>query len=631
LASVGYSSAAFYLTFFLTGPAQTLGVTLYGLVMFQILARDYAHPRRLFANLIAPLVSMVLVQAAAAALYLALGRPWQIVTLLASPYIVYRAFRAVHHNLIRSHRLEHEALERLSDSETRYRMLAEHSPDIILRYDVEGRIEYFSPAVRLYGYEPQSLVGRDIKELLDPQDWARNAEFLETLAAGRPLPQGEDNLWRSFDANGTTVWMEGATSPISDQTGRVIGAVAVLRDVTARLALQDELRRKRAEAEAAAVAKSQFLANMSHEIRTPLTGVIGFAGLLEGMSELPIQARQYVDRIHNSARALLLVVNDVLDFSKLEARQVELDPQPFDPRAFLEDTVDLIRDQAGSKGLAIVVGGLECLPPVLIADHARLRQVLLNLLTNALKFTEAGQVRVEAVYVGETDQFKVAVTDTGIGVPAEAVGRLFQRFSQIDGSNSRQHGGSGLGLAISKGLVEMMGGEIGVESRLGAGSTFWFAITAATPSAAIAKPPDPAAEDVTVGALRLLVVDDVAVNRELVSALLASFDVEVSQAASGAEALEAAMGSAFDIILMDLQMPGMDGLAATAAIRAQSRLNQSTPILALTANVLPGHVEACRRAGMDDHVGKPIDIKELLTKIAYWSSAPAVDTAHASA
>jgi PAS domain S-box-containing protein len=630
LLSAGYSAAAFYLTLVQPGPAQTLGVTLYGLVMFHILARDYAQPRRLFINLLAPIASVVLVQGAAATLYVSQGKPWQIVTLLASPYIVFRAFRAVHHNLSRSHRLEREAVDQLTDSEIRYRMLAEHSPDIIVRYDTRGRIEYFSPAVRLYGYEPEPLIGRNISEFLDPHDFERNVDFLEKLASGRPLPLGEDNIWRSWSADGKPLNFEGATSPILDDQGRIIGAVAVLRDVTARLALQEELRSKRAEAEAATMAKSQFLANMSHEIRTPLTGVIGFAGLLEAVDGLPAQARQYVDRIHNSAKALLSVVNDVLDFSKLEARQVELDPKPLDPRAFIEQTADLVRDQAARKGLKIVVASLDGLPASLMADGPRLRQVLLNLLTNAVKFTEAGQVGIEARYEAEAGRFRVAVRDTGVGVPEELAGRLFQRFSQIDGSNSRQHGGTGLGLAISKGLVEMMGGEIGVDSVPGQGSTFWFTI-AAPALAGEAAPANEMAEDIEVGRLRLLVVDDVTVNRELVSAMLAPFDVAITQAASGAEAVSLAMAAAFDLILMDLQMPGMDGLAATAAIRAGAGPNLRTPILALTANVLPDQIEACRRGGMDDHVGKPIDPKDLLSKIAQWTTPDEAGPARLSA
>ena len=630
LISAGFSLAAMYLVVFFTGAAQTLGVTLYGVVMFQVLARDYAQPRRLAANLSAPILSMAFVQTFAAVLIVHRGVPWQMVTLFASPLIVFRAFRAVQYNLTNSHRLEREALSQLGDSESRYRLLAERSPDIIIRYDLTGRVEYVSPATRLYGYDPSQVVGRNVTEFLSPGDKARSDAFMANLAAGRPIPQGEENVWDSWTADGRPVTFEGATSILTDDQGKPIGAMAVLRDITARQALEEELREKRAEAEAAAVAKSQFLANMSHEIRTPLTGVIGFAGLLEAMPDLPDQARRYAGRIHKSADALLLVVNDVLDFSKLEAGQVVIERRPMDPRALVDETVDLIRDQAAAKGLALRVESGPDLPARLQGDGARLRQVLLNLLTNAVKFTEAGAITVTAGY-GE-GRLRLAVRDTGVGVPAELAGRLFQRFSQIDGSNSRQHGGSGLGLAICKGLVERMGGEIGVDSQAGVGSTFWFNVDApeVEPSTeAFGEPqgggdlPTGPAAPANEGALRLLVVDDVAVNRELVSIMLAPFDVVVVEAANGPEAVATARSAPFDVILMDLQMPGMDGMAVAAAIRAGPGPNRAIPILALTANVLPSQVEACRKAGMDDHIGKPIAPDELLGKIAHWTSCAA--------
>jgi PAS domain S-box-containing protein len=633
LISAGFSAAAMYLVVFFGGAAQTLGVTLYGVVMFQILARDYAQPRRLIANLSAPIASMVFVQGFAAFLLFQHHAPWQLVTLLASPLIVFRAFRAVQYNLTNAHRQEREALVQLGDSEARYRLLAERSPDIILRYDLTGRVEYVSSATRLYGYEPAEVIGRNVAEFLPQNEKDRSDAFMHSLAADQPLPQGEENVWRSWAADGRSVAFEGATSVLIDDQGRRIGAMAVLRDITARLALEAELRDKRAEAEAATVAKSQFLANMSHEIRTPLTGVIGFAGLLEAIPDLPDQARQYAGRIHKSADALLLVVNDVLDFSKLEAGQVEVERRPTDPRAVVEETVDLIRDQAAAKGLTLALDAAGDLPRRVVGDCARLRQVLLNLLTNAVKFTAAGQITITAGY--EAGRLRIAVRDTGVGVPAELAGRLFQRFSQIDGSNSRQHGGSGLGLAICKGLVERMGGDIGVDSQAGVGSTFWFTVDApaaeaadADSSAARRSPgaATPAAEigaAAAEGALSLLVVDDVAVNRELVSIMLAPFDVRIAEAASGPEAVAAAGRTPFDLILMDLQMPGMDGMAAAAAIRAAPGPNRSTPILALTANVLPSQVEACRAAGMDDHIGKPIVPEDLLGKIARWTARAA--------
>jgi PAS domain S-box-containing protein len=627
LISAGYSAAALYLVFFYGGAAQTLGVTLYGVIMFQILARDYETPKRLAANLAAPVISMVLVQGFAATLLLQHAEPWRLVTLLASPIVVFRTFRAVQINFNRARRQEREALARLSESEARYRMLADRSPDVILRYDASGRIEYISPAARHYGYDPEALIGRMVVELIDPREYVRNEVFMADLVAGRSTPTGADNVWRSFAADGTPLAFEGATSVLHDDQGRVSGAMTALRNVTARVALEDELRARRAEAEAANEAKTQFLANMSHEVRTPLTGVVGFARLLEARDDLSEEARAHVARISTSAEALLNVVNDVLDFSRLEAGQIELDPQPFDPAAFLGETLDLVRPQAADKGLAVTLTLPAGFPARLGLDAARVRQVLLNLLTNAVKFTSAGGIGVTATY--DSGRLKVEVADTGPGISAQAAARLFQRFSQVDASNSRHHGGAGLGLAISKGLVEMMGGEIGLESTPGRGSTFWFTVPAPFARPATGPAPSPAATPVAVadlaGRLSILVVDDVAVNRELICAILAAFDVDLATASSGAEAIEAARAQPFDLILMDLQMPGMDGMAATRAIRANGDLNRATPILAISANVLAPQVEAARLAGMDDHIAKPIDPTELITKISDWTSAPRPD------
>jgi len=508
----------------------------------------------------------------------------------------------------------------LADSERRYRILAEQSPDVIIRYDVRGVIEYISAAARNYGVEPGDVVGRNVAEFLEASELDRNNNFLRDLVAGSPLPQGEQNIWRARGKDGRVIELEGANSTVLNDDGQIVGVISVLRDVTARRAMEEELRAKREEAEAAARAKSQFLANMSHEIRTPLTGVIGFAGLLEQMPDLSEEAQRFASRISTSAAALLLVVNDVLDFSRLEANQIDLDPTAFDPRTFVESTADLVRHQATAKGLNLVVDLEESLGGTLIADSARIRQVMLNLLTNAVKFTDQGDVTLRAGWDPESQLFNVSVQDTGIGIPEELSGRLFQRFSQIDGSNTRRYGGTGLGLAICKGLVEHMGGEIGLESQPGVGSTFSFRIPAVAQTETGAPSADQATP-VDIEPMRILVVDDVAINRELVRAMLSAFEVEVFEASCGADAVQAASTMSFDVILMDLQMPGMDGIAATAAIRALAQANRSTPILALSANALPAQVEACLMAGMDDHIAKPIDPRTLLTKIAQWASA----------
>ena len=510
----------------------------------------------------------------------------------------------------------------LAESEARYRMLADRATDLIVRYDTEGVIEFVSPSVSQYGYVASDLVGRGLSDLLHPDDWSLEASVREALKSGLTLPSGERYEVRARQTDGQWVWFEGKPAPIQGPGGEILGVVTVLRDVTGQRAMADELRRKQAEAEAAAIAKSEFLANMSHEIRTPLTGIIGFAGLLESVENLPPTAELYLRRITTSGQALLAIVNDVLDFSKLEAGQIELDPQPFDPRAFAEESLDLIRAEARKRGLALELDGGDRLPDLVLADRGRARQVLLNLLGNAVKFTAQGSVTVSLDYQPE-GVLRVAVTDTGVGIPQERLDRLFQRFSQIDGSITREYGGSGLGLAICKGLVEMMGGEIGVISQEGRGSTFWFNIIAPAATAVPAVATPAPASSAEIGTLRLLVVDDVAMNRELIVAMLQPFDIHVREAASGADAVEMAVHAPFDLILMDLQMPGMDGLAATQAIRANAELNCDTPILAVSANVLPAQIEACHAAGMSDHIAKPIQPADLLGKIIQWTSADA--------
>ena len=413
-----------------------------------------------------------------------------------------------------------------------------------------------------------------------------------------------------------------------DEVGDLARALAVFRAYAeAKQTMDEQLLASRIAqetAEASARAKAEFLANMSHEIRTPLTAVIGFAGLVAKMGGLPERAEAYTRRILTGGQALLSLVNDILDVSRIEAGQVELDAQPFDLERLFVDTVELVRAEAEKKGLALRLALPAALPGEVLGDAARLRQVLLNLVGNAIKFTSEGSVTVQATHKVELGgRLLVKVSDTGVGISEEDRDRLFHRFSQVDASATRRHGGAGLGLAISKGLVELMGGQIGLDTTKGRGSTFWFDIlapVAASSSSAAPAATEPLLEPVP---MRILVVDDVAVNRELVSALLSPFALKVSEAANGEEAVEVAQHASFDLILMDLQMPGMDGLAAARAIRSGSRLNALTPILALSANVMAPQVEACRAAGMNDHIAKPINPTELLSKIDRWAAGAA--------
>ncbi|KQY31095.1 histidine kinase [Caulobacter sp. Root1455] len=394
------------------------------------------------------------------------------------------------------------------------------------------------------------------------------------------------------------------------------------------LAQQERLRRllvrreqltraARARALAANEAKTEFLATMSHEIRTPLNSMLGFSQLLVERQDLPPDVRRQLSLIDSAGTALLTVVNDILDFSRVEAGQVELLFQPTSAAAVLHDAVGIIRPEAENKGLTLEVEVVDPVGGLHDLDGLRLRQVLLNLLNNAVKFTEAGRIRAcLTIEPGELeDRLKFEIIDTGVGIAIEQQGRLFQRFSQIDSSASRPYGGAGLGLAISKALVELMGGKIGVDSALNHGSAFWLELQAPQVEAYDAVEPGPVA---TPGAARILLVDDHPMNREIGAALLTLVGCQVETADNGEQAVAKAARGGFDIILMDIHMPEMDGLAATRAIKALDGGAGDVPIIAMSADALPQQVERCYAAGMVDHVAKPVQREVLYAKVSRW-------------
>jgi PAS domain S-box-containing protein len=519
-----------------------------------------------------------------------------------------------------------EALARLSKSEELYRLLADNQNDVIALRAADGRRLYASPsAEKAFGYTAEELMSRADTTTSHPEDRHIVRDLVRSLKPG-DIRTAE---YRLIHKDGSAVWVEGAFRRLSDGSG---GILSTTRVITERKQLEQELVAALAEAKAAVAAKSDFLANMTHELRTPLNAIVGFSGLLRASDEMSVRDQRHVALVHDASQTLLGVVNDVLDYSRLEAGAVEFDAHPFDPRELAESTVALMAEQAALKGLTVAV---EATGPrtMLLGDGPRLRQVLLNFLSNAIKFTASGGVRVRVTQSPDGDRvrLRVDVDDTGIGVDPDQIGGLFGRFTQADASVSRRFGGTGLGLAISKRIVESHGGQIGARSTPGEGSTFWFEISMpATDAAAASSPGDtPVALE---QALRLLVVDDNAVNRELIGALLSAFEVEFVTARDGVEAVEIASRERFDLILMDVQMPNMDGLTATRRIRSEAPAGlPRTPIIAMTANVLPEQVERCLQAGMDGHLGKPIDLQKLLETINRWTAVDAVADAVAQA
>ena len=391
-------------------------------------------------------------------------------------------------------------------------------------------------------------------------------------------------------------------------------------------------KRAQARAQAADAAKSEFLATMSHEIRTPMNSILGFTQTLRRREDLPDEARRQLELIHRAGGSLLAVVNDILDYSRLETGEVELALQPQTAAGVAQDSLEIIAPSAEAKGLEIRLEQTGPTDALVLIDDLRVRQILLNLLSNAVKFTAAGQVllKLTARDQGSDVLLRFEVQDTGVGIPRDLMPRLFRRFSQADSSVSRAFGGSGLGLAICKGLVEAMGGLIGVKSQPGAGSTFWFEIVAdrALADRPQTEPEVEATPAQTLGRVRVLLVDDHAMNRDLGATVLDLLGCDVELACDGAEALEMARKGGFDAILMDIHMPVMDGVEATRMIRALEGPAGQVPIIAMSADVMPEMMERCRRAGMSDTLGKPIQIEALNSALARWTQDPrtAADT-----
>ena len=504
-------------------------------------------------------------------------------------------------------------------SESRYRVLAETTSDVVTQLDLDFRRTYVSPACRVVlGYEPEEMLGGRPAASIHPDDVARVQALAARLVTGEFEGDRAVTIYRAQHKEGHYVWLEAGINlvrdPVSDDPTSIICS---LRDVTERQRTARHLERAKAAAEQGAQAKAEFVANMSHELRTPLTGMLGVHDLLRAHPAMDDAQRRLVDLASDSGRALLAIVNDILDFSKVEAGQLTIEAIPFEPHRLVASCRDLAAQGLGGKPVTIEATFMPGLPDRFIGDPTRVRQILLNLLTNAVKFTEQGRIAIAMSYEASGAGLRVEVRDTGIGIPSDKVSSLFERFTQADASVTRRYGGTGLGLAICKRLLDAMGGRIGASRNLEGGSTFWFELPLPVHQGPGPndRPADPAPAR---PGCKILLAEDNVINREIIAAMLTGRGHSVTTVADGGEALDAARrDTGFDLILMDLQMPVMDGLSAAAALRRHeaSPGRRRTPIIGLTANAMIEDVARCTAAGMDAHVAKPVDWPTLFAAI----------------
>ncbi len=506
---------------------------------------------------------------------------------------------------------------RLRQSEERYRILAENVTDTIWQADPNGRITYVSPSVTARrGYSPDELVGQDMLAMLPPQEQERASLSLQALLRSEPGQPASDILVVQQQAkDGSTRWTEIRASLLRDQHGQVSSIVGVNRDVTERKRWEVELLEAKERAVVANLAKSQFLANMSHEIRTPMNGVMGMIDLALG-SELDPEVRDYLETAKVSADTLLGLLNDILDFSKIEAGRLELERITFSLRDSLGDTVRALAVAAHKKGLELNAFIAPGVPDVLKGDPSRLRQVVVNLLGNAIKFTEEGEVNLNVEVVSrmkDEAQLHLTVEDTGIGIPENEQKHIFNSFAQADGSITRRFGGSGLGLAISQQLCQMMGGRIWLTSQAGRGSQFHFTVRLGVGQEIPARPAQASLQQLK--GLKVLVVDDNPTNRRILHSLLTAKGLLASEVESGAAALamlesNPASQEPFRLVLIDINMPGMDGFELVSLLRANPD-HASLPLVMLTSTGQRGDAARCRALGVAGYLLKPVKEKEL--------------------
>ncbi|MEP7099158.1 MAG: ATP-binding protein [Burkholderiales bacterium] len=524
-------------------------------------------------------------------------------------------------------RLRQHAMD-LANANARMAAILDNMPDLAWVKDTTGRFIAVNQAVIVaHGFTaPDELIGKTDFEVHSPEFARTYLRDDAEVMASRGYKRIEEP---HVKADGSTIWVETIKTALLDGHGQVAGTVGTARDITARRQAEADRDARRA-AETENRAKSDFLANMSHEIRTPMNAIVGMAHLaLE--SGLNPQQLDYVQKIYGAANSLIGIINDILDFSKIEAGKLDIEAIPFS----LGEVMDRLGTLAAMHVRAASVELKFFLPPTLptglVGDPSRLGQVLLNLGSNAIKFTERGEVgfAIEVIEVqARSVKLRFEVRDTGIGMTPEVQARLFQPFSQGDASTNRRYGGSGLGLSISRHLVRLMGGDIEVESTSGVGSRFSFQLSFPVIPEAVISPPTSGPRDREEAMLahqaglrgaQILLVEDNAVNREIALTVLSRAGIVVSVAGDGQEALDMLGWQRFDGVLMDCQMPVMDGYEATRALRQQPQW-RDLPVIAMTANAMAGDREKVLAAGMNDHVAKPINFEQMFATLARWIS-----------
>jgi PAS domain S-box-containing protein len=545
---------------------------------------------------------------------------------------------ALHEQALAKHHLELEALvdqrthalsqqtRNLAIATQRLSLALEGSQLALWDWDLTTGLVYLSEqwSVMRGGSPVASQIPfAELEAITHPDDRERTAQAIrEALRSSSGMCRMEERIscldgsWKWIESHGKVVERDAQGHPT-----RLIGTNA---DITEHKRSESELRAARDAAETASRVKSQFLANMSHEIRTPMNGILGVAELLLA-TRLDREQQQLAQTVQRSGEHLLEIINDILDFSKIEAGKVRLELMPLPIRAQLQEAVALFAERAAAKRIGLALDVDDAVPAVVMGDPVRIRQVISNLLSNAIKFTDRGSIWLRCVVLDSSQdavQLRFEVQDSGIGIPPDAQEHIFEPFSQADGSTTRRFGGTGLGLSIVRQLVELMGGRMGLDSVVGRGSKFWFVLPMRIAEAqrAHSEAAATAREQPAPPVLRghLLVVEDNAVNQMVVQRMLHGLGCTSRVASDGAFALDALRQSRFDAILMDCQMPTMDGYTLTGRIRAREAGGEHVPIVALTANALEGDRERCLAAGMDDYLSKPFRQSELAMVLARW-------------